>query len=66
MSRRKKSSESEEDEEEEQKEEVEGEEEEEDADEENQGYTPLDYAGDDEEVIVLIRTEQLVFHYSNK
>lgn len=52
LTRRKKSSESEEEEEEEQKEEAEEEEEEEDSDEENQGYTPLDYAGDDEEVIV--------------
>lgn len=51
LTRRKKSSESEEEEEEEQKEEAEEEEEEEESDEENQGYTPLDYAGDDEEVI---------------
>lgn len=54
LSRRKKSSESEEEEDEV------DEEEEEDSEEEQQGYTPLDYAGDDEEILAILHGEEPV------
>ncbi|KAG0722006.1 Nuclear factor NF-kappa-B p100 subunit [Chionoecetes opilio] len=57
LSRRKKSSESEEEEEEEHKEEAE--EEEDDSEEDTQGYTPLDYAGDDEEILAILQGEEV-------